>query len=115
MFVRKRQNLMERLKMRRFRHESTNIAFVCLKPVDGFEVDTVYKPFAYSVGAYDYSDFAIFDKHGKVFYMTNKYIKRGYFTVVPYANLFVNAYVQEEKDAIRLIEYENKFWRKVIS
>lgn len=83
-----------------------------MKPFEGFEVGSIYKPFAYTAELTTYTDFAVFDRNGEVFYMEDKLIRSGVFKVMLHGNLFVNRFVQEETEAIKFIEYENKYWKR---
>ena len=114
MFVRRKRSWITRLKIARFKYETSNIAFLCKKAVDGFDVGSIYKPFAYTADLDCYTNFALFDKHGKVFFMEEALVKKGYFKVLLHGNLFVNAFVQEEQECLRLIEYENKFCKQLV-
>lgn len=112
MFVKRKIGLIDRIISARFKHESSNIAFCCIKPFDGFEVGRIYKPFAYTAELTNYTDFALFDNNGEVFFMEDRLVRSGIFKVLLHGNLFVNSYVQEENDSIRFIEYENTYWKK---
>ena len=83
-----------------------------MKHFEGFEVGRIYKPFAYTAEFTTYTDFALFDTNGEVFFMEDKLIKNGTFKVMLHGNLFINCFVQEEEEAIKFIEYENKYWKK---
>lgn len=109
MLVKRKRSLISQ----RFKYETSNIAFCCMKPFDGFEVCRIYKPFAYTAGIGCYTDFALFDNNGEVFFMENELVKKGYFKVMLHGNLFVNSFVQEETEAVRFIEFENKYWKKL--
>ena len=114
MFVERKQSWIKRLRTSKFKYETSNIAFMCMKAIDGFEVGKTYKPFAYTAGLEHYTNFALFDKYGQVLFMEDVLIKKGYFKVLLHGNLFVNDFVQEEEESIRLIEYENKFWKNAV-
>ena len=96
----------------RFKYETSNIAFYCVKPFEGFEVGRIYKPFAYTAEFSNYTDFALFDNNGEVFFMEDRLVRQGYFKVMLHGNLFVNSYVQEENESVWFIEYENNYWKK---
>ncbi len=108
MLVKRKRSLMTQ----NFKYESSNIAFCCVKPFEGFEVGRIYKPFAYTAELTNYTDFALFDNNGEVFYMEDKLVRQGVFKVMLHGNLFVNKFVQEEDEAIKFIEYENHYWKK---
>ena len=108
MFIKRKRSLLAQ----RFKYNTSNIAFCCMKPFEGFEVNRIYKPFAYTAEFSCYKDFALFDNNGEVFFMEDKLIRSGVFKVMLHGNLFVNSFVQEETESIRFIEYENKFWKK---
>ena len=112
MFVKRKIGLMDRLMFARFKHESSNIAFCCMKPFEGFKVDHIYKPFAYTAELTGYTNFAVFDANGEVFFMEDRLVRSGVFKVMLHGNLFINSFVQKEKESVRFIEYENKFWKK---
>lgn len=109
MFVKRKRSLLAQ----RFKYETSNIAFSCMKPFEGFEVGRIYKPFAYTAEFSSYTDFALFDNNGEVFFMENELIRKGYFKVLLHGNLFVNSFVQEETEAVKFIEYENNYWKKL--
>lgn len=112
MFVKRKESLMGRFKSGRFKYETSNIAFCCVKPFDGFEVGRIYKPFAYTADLTNYTNFALFDNNGEVFLMEDRLVRSGVFKVMLHGNLFVNSYLQEENDSVRFIEYENTYWKK---
>lgn len=114
MFVERKQSWMKRLRTSKFKYETSNIAFMCMKAIDGFEVGKTYKPFAYTAGFDTYTNFALFDRFGQVLFMEDVLIKKGYFKVLLHGNLFVNDFVENEEESIRLIEYENKFWKNAV-
>lgn len=108
MFVKRKRSLLTQ----KFKYENSNIAFCCMKPFEGFEVGRIYKPFAYTAEFTTYTDFALFDHNGEVFYMEDKLIRTGIFKVMLHGNLYINKFAQEEDEAIKFIEYENHYWKK---
>ena len=108
MLVKRKQSLLAQ----KFKYETSNIAFCCMKPFEGFIVGDIYKPFAYTAELTTYTDFALFDRNGEVFFMEDRLIRSGVFKVMLHGNLFVNRFVQEETEAIKFIEYENKYWKR---
>jgi hypothetical protein len=108
MFVKRKRGLLTQ----RFKYETSNIAFCCVKPFEGFEVGRIYKPFAYTAEFTTYTEFALFDNNGEVFYMEDKLVRQGYFKVMLHGNLYINSFAQEESEAIKFIEYENRYWKK---
>ena len=89
MFVKRKGSLMARFKSGRFKYETSNIAFCCTKPFEGFEVGRIYKPFAYTADLTSYTNFALFDNNGEVFLMESELVRRGYFKVMLQGNLYL--------------------------
>ncbi|MDO4802588.1 MAG: hypothetical protein Q4A15_10530 [Prevotellaceae bacterium] len=108
MFVRRKRSILNR----KYKSESSNVAFICRRKFSGFTKGKLYKPFAYSFNAEYYKNFCVLDNNGYAMFMESNLIEKGFFEVT-YTNC--HSLEQRIKDIMDDVDRENEKYKKMLA
>lgn len=111
MLKRKKRSWIKELRINRFSFGESDIAFQCEKHFPGFTKGKVYKPFAYSVNEYRYTDFALLDDLNRIMYMQKDLLKNKIFRIIYKGSTVKNEYLSEQDEMIKEM-YREQNYRK---